>query len=290
MPGFEDLESRCVEWVRAEEGIRAAAVLGSRSRTIRPADPWSDLDVVLFAVDPAPYLSDASWLSAMGPVWLTFVERTGAGEGKERRALFEGGMDVDFAFFPAVLLSEASRGSMPPEAALIASRGMRTLVDKDGRMEACFRELGPPEPGRLPSQAEFLNLVSDFLYHTVWTAKKLRRGELWTAKGCSDSYMKWRLLTMIEWHARAVHGAGYDTWHNGRFLEQWADPRIVHGLGRVFASYEAEDLWRGLSATVDLFRWIAKEVSQRLGFPYPEGGDAQSAALVRGLWEGRGRA
>jgi len=57
-----------------------------------------------------------------------------------------------------------------------------------------------------PAQDEFLDLINDFWYHTVWTAKKLRRGELWTAQGCSDSYMKlgmedaavvaasWRLL------------------------------------------------------------------------------------------------
>ncbi len=289
MPGFEELEHRCIQWARAEEGIRAVAVLGSRSRTVRPADQWSDLDIVLFAVDPASYLSSTSWLSAMGSVWLSFIEKTAAGEGRERRALFEGGFDVDFAFFPTSALSEEGRRSMGAEVALIVARGMRILVDKDGAMEASFRTLGAVPPGTLPSEAQYLNVVNDVLYHSVWTAKKLRRGELWTAKGCSDDYMKSRLLRMIEWHARATNGVDCDTWHSGRFLEQWADPRIVAALKGAFASYDAEDLWRGLFATVDLFRWIAKEVSQKLGFAYPEEGDERATELTRTLWQGRGR-
>jgi hypothetical protein len=37
--------------------------------------------------------------------------------------------------------------------------------------------------GRAPSpaQSEFLDLVNDLWYHAVWTAKELRRGEMWTA-------------------------------------------------------------------------------------------------------------
>jgi len=62
------------------------------------------------------------------------------------------------------------------------------------------------QPASPPAPAEFLNAVNDFWYHAVWTAKKLRRGELWIAMSCLDSYMKRRLLQMIEWHARATHG------------------------------------------------------------------------------------
>lgn len=36
---------------------------------------------------------------------------------------------------------------------------------------------GPPPAA--PPAAAFEALVHDFLYHAVWLAKKLRRGELW---------------------------------------------------------------------------------------------------------------
>jgi aminoglycoside 6-adenylyltransferase len=138
----------------------------------------------------------------------------------------------------------------------------------------------PPAP-QPPTQNQFLNLVNDFWYHAVWVAKKLRRGELWTAKQCCDSYMKRALLTMIEWHASAASGWSADTWHNGRFLEQWADPRAVDGLRDAFAHYDAADVRRALLASMDLFRWLATETAGRLGYPYPTSADEHVTALVR---------
>jgi aminoglycoside 6-adenylyltransferase len=165
----------------------------------------------------------------------------------------------------------------------VARRGVKVLVDKDGIAKpllAAVTEAPMPNP---PTRNEFLNLVNDFWYHTVWTAKKLRRGELWTAKGCSDSYMKWRLLQMVEWHTRVKNSFEYDTWHGGRFLEKWADPRILDGLRDAFARYDEDDLWRGLLATMDLFRWVAVETAGMLGHTYPSSADEHATELVKDL-------
>lgn len=48
------------------------------------------------------------------------------------------------------------------------------------------------------SESEFLNLTNDFYFHNIWAAKKLLRGELWSAKMCVDAYLKNYLLKMIE--------------------------------------------------------------------------------------------
>jgi len=90
--------------------------------------------------------------------------------------------------------------------------------------------------------------------HAVWATKKLRRGELFIAKSCCDNTMKRLLRQMIEWHARATHGWDYDTWYDGRFLHQWADPRTAAGLREADAHYDADDVRRALFATTDLFR------------------------------------
>jgi aminoglycoside 6-adenylyltransferase len=168
-------------------------------------------------------------------------------------------------------------------------RGMRILVDKDnlcGQLAAI--KVAPAVSASLPDQAEFLNLVNDFWYHTVWTAKKLRRGELWTAKSCADIYLKHLLLRLLEWHARAKRGAQTDTWMRGRFLEEWADPRAVAALPAIFAHYDAEDMWRALEATMELCRWLARETAELLNYEYPAEGDDRSTALVRQLFVERG--
>lgn len=285
---YEQVIERFVNWARAQLDIRAAIVLGSRARGDRPADEWSDLDIIVITTDPERYLATTEWLENIGNPWLTFLEPTGTGGDVERRALFEGGLDVDFAITPNDEFEQLVQGGLEsaPDVLDIVRRGTRVLLDKDGAVAQLARrarsiETPPPQP---PTQAEFLEVVNDFLYHAVWTAKKLRRGELWTAKGCVDSYMKWRcLLRMIEWHARADKGWSYDTWHGGRFLEEWADPRALEGLRGAFAYYEEPDVRHALWATMELFRWLAVETAERLRYPYPTVADERVTELVMGI-------
>ena len=93
--------------------------------------------------------------------------------------------------------------------------------------------------------------------------------------------MKRILQDMIECHARATQGWDYDTWHGGRFLEQWADSRAVTGLRDAYARYEEGDVRRALWATMELFSWLARESAERLGYLYPTGGDERATELVR---------
>ena len=39
-------------------------------------------------------------------------------------------------------------------------------------------------------------------------------------------------------------------------------------LGDTFARHEVEDVWRALFATMELFRWLARETAEKLGMTY----------------------
>ena len=283
--GYDRLIERFIAWAGSVENIRAAFVIGSRARSDHPADEWADLDVILLARDPSPYLAGADWLCEIGTPWLTFLERTPEDDAYERRVLFEGGLDVDFVPTSLASFEQMLREGLPPAEADMLRRGVRILVDKEGlaaRLTA--PELGPP-PAAPPAELDFTNAVNDFWYHTVWTAKKLRRGELWWGKSCCDGYLKGLLLQMIEWQARA---GGTEAWMRGRFLEEWADRRALAALPEIYAHYDREDTWRALLATMGLFRWLALETAEQLGYAYPSLGDEQATDLVRQLFAGRG--
>ena len=276
---YERLIERFVAWIHTQPGIYAAMVVGSRARADHPPDEWSDLDIVMGVADPEPYLTDADWLKNMGDARITFVEPTVDG-GSERRALFSGGLDVDFAVIPYDKLKLMIEHGVPPAIAGMLRRGVRVLLDREGLATRLSWSDGSPTPPSSASQAEFIELISDFWYHAVLTAKKLRRGELWYAKACADGYMKRQLLKMIEWHARTIDREGRDTWHDGRFMEHWADLRVLEGLRPAFAHYGRDDIGRALLATMDLFRWVAKEVAERKAFAYPMAADEYATELV----------
>lgn len=283
---YDGLIERFIEWAKMEDNVRAALVIGSRARVDHPADEWSDLDVIILAQDPGPYVSETGWLENIGEPWLSFVEATPDGKEFERRVLFEPGLDVDFVPSPVAGFRRMLADGLPPTEADMVARGVRVLLDKDGLLEGLpHAGIASPEPD-LPDVAGFSNTVNDFWYHTVWTAKKLRRGELWWAKSCCDTYLKHILLRMLEWHAQASPDRDVDTWMRGRFLEEWADPRAVQALPEVFAHYDQEDVWRALSATMDLFRWLAVETAELLGYRFPAEGADRATELVEKLQRG----
>ena len=254
------LAAAVADWAEERNDVRAAVQVGSQVRRDLPADRWSDLDVILVVDDPAPYAADAGWVTEFGRPVLTFLEETPAGHS-ERRVLYETGEDVDLPLFPRSALAQLEASD---NAARLLERGYRVLVDKIGlepRLQQLAAAVADPPP---PTQLEFTGLSGDFWYHALWTAKKLRRGEVFIAKECLDAYMKARLVTLLEWHARAVDPS-VDTWHAGRFLERWADPGALAALEGAYAQYSLRDVARALWATIDLWHGLEDETAARLG-------------------------
>jgi aminoglycoside 6-adenylyltransferase len=149
------------------------------------------------------------------------------------------------------------------------------------------RAFGQESPQYEVQETRFRDAVKSFWLTAARTAKKLRRGEWWVAKHRCDVLMKELLRQMIEWHARATGGPSVDTWHSGHFLEEWADPRAIEELQSAFAVYDEDDIWRALLVTMELYRWLAQETGEALGYSYPSDADMRIAGLVRRLESGR---
>ncbi|MBA2641775.1 MAG: aminoglycoside 6-adenylyltransferase [Actinobacteria bacterium] len=258
---MELLAAAVADWAEEREDVRAAILVGSQVRAEMPADRFSDLDVILVVDDPERYANDASWVEEFGVPILTFLEPTAVGDQRERRVLYETGEDVDFPLIP---LAALDRLESSENAGDLVRRGYRVLTDRID-LERRLRELAAArESDAPPTQRELTELASDFWYHALWSAKKLRRGEVFTALDCLDGYMKARLVALLAWHARAVDPT-VDTWHAGRFLERWADPGALAALESAYARYDLRDVARALWATIDLFQGIEEETAARLG-------------------------
>ncbi len=297
----EGVLARLATWGAATDDVRALIVIGSRARTSdHPADPWSDADIVLATTVPRRYVADGDWVRVLGEPWLTYVETAPTGGGQpERRVVLTGGIEVDFAVVSSRLMRlgawvVAALRAAPRAARLVPrglaeqlavmhdifGRGMRILVDKDGTAGQLQRFVAPPPPRRPPTEREFLDVVEKFWHGPIWSAKHLRRGELWRVKTLSEAPRHLLLLQMLEWHACARSGWDCDIWDRGRFLEEWADPRARAALSNVFGRYDADDSWRALFASMDLFGWLGRETALRLGYPYPADLDERVTAWV----------
>lgn len=270
------LEAAIVDWAASRDDIRGVIVVGSRARSIQPADAWSDLDLIAFTTTPEVYTASAGWLAAWGDVQAPALSPIGHGLW-EWLVLLAGGIKIDVVLAPA----DGSLAEMLARFPFrdVLSRGVRVLVDKtasQGQAVPVFT----PMPPELPTSSEFQNAVFAFLVAADKTARLLRRGDLWRAKMLCDADLKARLLEFVEWQARAVHGPDYDTWYGGRFLHEWAEPSLLAALPTTFALYEKDDLWRALRATMALFQRLATDVAARWGLPYPAQASERIAARL----------
>ena len=253
MNSYEIITNSILEWAKQHENIRAVILIGSRARTSEKADKWSDLDLVVIAEDISEYIQTTSWIHEFGTPLLIFTE-TAFDESYERRVLYEGFLDVDFAFSDPA----GCKTSLEFEGVRdIYRRGYRVLLDKDDWSSCIDRACKVSQRHDISPQM-ILNEIHDYWYHCVWTAMN-----------CLNCYMKTKLLRMLE-HMTTLSGEQtIDTWHNGRFLEKWADPSIVHRLQGSFSDYNRQALTLALQHQMEVYHDMASHVAARQGISYP---------------------
>ncbi len=265
MLGYPDILTGLIKLGKSIEQIKTGIVIGSRARTEHPADEYSDVDIVLLVEDIEFFIESDEWLNGFGKYHISFTEDSIA-DGKERRILFDNALDVDFIFIQANDIDRIEKDTYVTE---MIGRSYRILFDKIGFEAVLQRMVSSLKPYMLPSESDFKNTACNFWFHTIWAAKKVLRGELWVAKNCVDGYMKNMLLKMIEIYSHAVNSLTYNTWHSGRFVEQWAEPWIVEEFSEIYAVYSDIDILRALFKTIELYRKLAVETAKRLKYKYP---------------------
>ena len=277
MMTYDALEARVAAWAATQPTIRTIIVVGSRARGNH--DRWSDLDLVIFTTDPERYIADPGWLHSFGDPWLTFLENAGGGD-PEWFVLYDGGLKLDAMLYrtdDATLDLDAMLAAFPYQDVL--SRGVRILFDRSGSPRYITPKpfMSPP-----PTQEAFIHLGDGFLLNAVTGAKFIARGDLWRAQRWLSENLRRLLLTLVEWHAY-----GRDTWYGGRFIETWADPRVLETLPQIFPQYDPSSMKRALLAMLDLFRWLGQETADRFGYEYPAAHD-RAASLIHTVLSGTG--
>ncbi|QHQ63161.1 hypothetical protein Ana3638_22260 [Anaerocolumna sedimenticola] len=259
---YENIMNNLIKYGQTSELIKAEVLIGSQARQFNLADEYSDIDIIVFVTDIDYFINSDEWINYLGTHYISFVEKTVAG-GMERRIVFESALDVDLIFLNAEDLSRID------EVSEIVSRAYKILLDKGNFTNIIQRAAKSLKVFSKPSEKEFENLINEFWFHVIWAGKKVKRGELWVAINCIDGYMKAILLKMIEYDSYASHGEDYDTWHNGRFIEQWAEPWVVNEFHNIYAIYSEKDIIRALNATMVLFRKLSVETANKWNYQYP---------------------
>ncbi len=118
---LERFEKQLASWCSHEDGIVAAAVIGSHARG--EAQPDSDIDVIILTSAPGHLLRDCSWLSSFGRVSTPIPEDWGA--ITSLRTHYQTGPEIEFG------IGSPSWAHLPPDSGTrrVVTGGIRITYD-----------------------------------------------------------------------------------------------------------------------------------------------------------------
>ncbi|HEU5347674.1 MAG TPA: aminoglycoside 6-adenylyltransferase, partial [Ktedonobacterales bacterium] len=132
-----------------------------------------------------------------------------------------------------------------------------------------------------PTNEEYQALVEEFWWETTYVAKCLWRDELTFAKYNLEVTMKFEMLfRMLEWRIELDRDWSWKPGLLGRGLKRTLPPDLWAALERTYAGPGIEENWQALFAATALFRRVAREVGQALGYDYPEEVDRGVSAYL----------
>ena len=281
-----DVIQRLIEWADRQTSVRAVFLTSSRANPTAQVDAFSDYDVILVVQDIHPFFEDRSWMQDFGQVLVVYWDpiHPAPGYGIEQVGnvtLYQDGLKVDFSLWPVELLERiAAAPSLPPDL----DTGYEVLVDKDrlaGGLRAPTYTAYVPTP---PTNETYQKVVADFYSDVPYVAKCLWRDELLPAKWCLDFDMKHVFLRqMLEWRMEIDHHWSVPTGVLGRGLKRRLPPEIWSQLEGTYVGAGIADNWDALYRTMALFRRVAIEVGDHLGYAFPHEMDEGVRAYVRGV-------
>jgi aminoglycoside 6-adenylyltransferase len=264
--------TKLIQWAEHQDSICAMLMTSTRAVPNASVDDLSDYDIVLFVEDIHPFHEDQKWLEYFGDVLVVYqdpiyldpdfgIEKFG------NVTQYTDGLKIDFTLCPAELLKQIAQApTLPAEL----DAGYRILLDKDhltDQLKHATYTAYIPVP---PTKEEYQRSVNDFFSDPPYVAKCLLRGELLPMKWCLDYDMKHVYLRqMLEWKIGLDSNGSVPVGAIGKGLKKRLPSELWSQLESAFAGADIAGNWEALFQTMTLYRQVAMEVGERVGYVYP---------------------
>ena len=269
-PPQSDVIGQLVAWVEKNDAVRALILTSSRARDDETVDVLSDYDIVLAIRGHDAFARDRKWTEAYGRALVHWGDEHVL-EGATtyfRGVVYEDGTKIDYTLWPEHLLDKIAASSVLPDDLDV---GYRVLVDKDGQTASWQAPTYRAHIPSKPTESEYEALVQEFWWDTTYVAKSLWRGELFFAKFMLDYDTKFvALRRFLEWKLELTHDWSLRPGSHGRGLERLLPTETWAALAATYVGAGIEENWEALLQITGLFRDVAMEVGEALGYVYPQ--------------------
>jgi len=276
----ETIES-LIRWAEHQPLVRAMLLTSSHANPTALVDIFSDYDVILAVLDIHPFYENRTWLEAFGSVLALYRDPLEPYLGFLKSAYvtqYENGLKIDFTLWPVGILQHiVATPQLPDEF----DAGYLVLLDKDhlttGLKPSTYKAYIPTPP----TEIEYQDTVEVFFLEATYVTKYLWRDDMMAAKHILDQFMKQEhLRPMLEWHLEIDHQWSVKPGPYGRRLKKWLRSDLWTELEGTYTGADLETNWEAMFRTIALFRKVAIEVGDRLGYLYPHDLDRRVVAYL----------
>jgi aminoglycoside 6-adenylyltransferase len=250
------------------DSIRVMLLTSSRCVPDARVDIFSDYDVEIFVRDPEPFGKSDQWFEALGTVLVTYREEPSQRYGGYTRLVqYEDGKKIDFGVAPIDELKKISGVISLPDHYDI---GYEVILDKDGVSASFAKPTYKAFIPAIPSETEYAGLVNEFWWDSTYVSKYIWRDDIMAIKFMLDNWLKGRQLRrMLEWSIEIQRGWGWKPGNSGRDIKRALDLDAYTELAGTYVGVDLDELWNSFFRTTALFRNVAVDVADKLGYQYP---------------------
>jgi len=260
------------------DGIRALVLTSTRASGGTACDVLSDYDLLVYAREPAWFLTNDDWYQSLGASLVMLRYDSDEEDCHTRLVQYADGTRVDYGIRHVDELTRAGRaGSLPAGLDL----GYKVLLDKD----ACATALPPPTFREhvlaAPTAAEYASVVDEFWWDVIYVPKHLWRGEMVGAQYSLSCLRHDMVRRVLEWCVGMEKGWSWNPGVYGKHLDGALDAETRQELAGTYPRGDIAEIWQALFGTVVLFRKTALRAGAGLGYAYPHDLDARVTVYLR---------
>ncbi|MEG0176624.1 MAG: aminoglycoside 6-adenylyltransferase [Anaerorhabdus sp.] len=262
----QEMMDLILTFAEKDERIKVVGMEGSRANVNVPKDEFQDYDVTYVVTDMESFKKDDEWLKYFGK--RIFMQKPEAmslfppelGNWFSYLMLFEDGTRIDLILVP---ISEL-------DLYLSWDKLLTVLLDKDKKIKNYPAPTDKDYHVKKPTMQDYDDCCNEFWWVSTYVVKGLCRKEILYAIDHLNQIVRHELLRMISWKVGIETGFSLSVGKNFKYINKYIDEDLWNRLLSTYRMDSYENVWEALLICHELFREVSKEVSDILGFIYPE--------------------
>lgn len=248
----------------ADDRIRAVYMNGSRTNKNVPKDIFQDYDVVYIVNETKSFIEDKEWIHNFGEIWYMQYPEDHPDYPSDRENVygwlmqFRDGNRID-------LHVETIRHA---QEHISDDKLCKILLDKDHILPEIPEATDEDYHVKKPSKEQFLCYCNDFWWCLNNAAKGLWRKEIPYVQDMMNFYIRKQLESVLSWKIGIETDFSVSVGKSAKYMYKWLSKEEYDAYLSTYFMGTVEDGWRAVFAMTELFRTVAPEVAEKLGYEY----------------------